>query len=167
MWASPQASGRRAPLHHPAHLSSGEWGVLPSRPTAFFRVPHPFAHRNECPDRILPGHRSPGQVPCLRWKAASWGSPSSPGLFQQPCSGKGLLESSLKIRSSGGRRRADRRHQGPGCDHSPVLEAQVAESACHAGHPGLIPGWGRSPGGENGNPLQYSCLENPMDGGAW
>ena len=32
---------------------------------------------------------------------------------------------------------------------------------------GLIPGLGRSPGGEHGNPLQYSCLENPMDRGAW
>ena len=31
---------------------------------------------------------------------------------------------------------------------------------------GLIPGWGRSPGGRYGNPLQYSCLENPMDRGA-
>ena len=30
-----------------------------------------------------------------------------------------------------------------------------------------IPGWGRSPGGGNGNPLQYSCLGNPMDRGAW
>ena len=32
---------------------------------------------------------------------------------------------------------------------------------------GLIPGLGRSPGGGNGDPLQYSCLENPMEGGAW
>ena len=32
---------------------------------------------------------------------------------------------------------------------------------------GLTSGWGRSPGGGNGNPLQYSCLENPMDRGAW
>ena len=32
---------------------------------------------------------------------------------------------------------------------------------------GLIPGWGRSPGGGNGNPLQHSCLESPMDRGAW
>ena len=32
---------------------------------------------------------------------------------------------------------------------------------------GLVPGLGRSPGGEHGNPLQYSCLENPMDRGAW
>ena len=39
-------------------------------------------------------------------------------------------------------------------------------SAWNAGDPGLIPGSGRSPGGENGNPLQYSCLENPMDRGA-
>ena len=37
-------------------------------------------------------------------------------------------------------------------------------SACNAGDPGLIPGLGRSPGEGNGNPLQYSCLENPMDG---
>ena len=41
------------------------------------------------------------------------------------------------------------------------------ESACNAGDPGLIPGLGRSPGEGNGNPFQYSCLENPMDGGAW
>ena len=41
------------------------------------------------------------------------------------------------------------------------------ESACSAGDPGLIPGLGRSPGEGNGNPLQYSCLENPMDRGAW
>ena len=32
---------------------------------------------------------------------------------------------------------------------------------------GSVPGLGRSPGGGHGNPLQYSCLENPMDGGAW
>ena len=35
------------------------------------------------------------------------------------------------------------------------------------GDAGLIPGWGRSPGEGNGNPFQYSCLENPMDRGAW
>ena len=39
-------------------------------------------------------------------------------------------------------------------------------SACNAGDPGSIPGLGRSPGEGNGNPLQYCCLENPMDGGA-
>ena len=41
------------------------------------------------------------------------------------------------------------------------------ESACNAGDPGSIPGSGRSPGEGNGNLLQYSCLENPMDRGAW
>ena len=40
-------------------------------------------------------------------------------------------------------------------------------SACNAGDPGSIPGSGRSPGEGNGNPLQYSCLENPMGRGAW
>ena len=40
------------------------------------------------------------------------------------------------------------------------------ESACHAGSLDSIPGLGRSPGEGNGNPLQYSCLENPMDKGA-
>ena len=38
---------------------------------------------------------------------------------------------------------------------------------CNAGDPDSVPGSGRSPGERNGNPLQYSGLENPMDGGAW
>ena len=37
----------------------------------------------------------------------------------------------------------------------------------NAGDAGLIPGWGRCPGGGHGSPLQYSCLENPMGRGAW
>ena len=41
------------------------------------------------------------------------------------------------------------------------------ESTCNVGDLGLIPGLGRSPGEGNGNPLQYSCLESPMDRGAW
>ena len=41
------------------------------------------------------------------------------------------------------------------------------ESVCNVGDPGLIPGWGISPGVGNGNPLQYSFLENSMDRGAW
>ena len=40
-------------------------------------------------------------------------------------------------------------------------------SVCNTGDPGLIPGSGRSPREGNGNPLQYHCLENPMDRGAW
>ena len=45
--------------------------------------------------------------------------------------------------------------------------SEVKASACNAGDLGSIPGSGRSPGEGNGNPIQYSCLENPMDGGAW
>ena len=41
------------------------------------------------------------------------------------------------------------------------------ESDCSAGDPGSIPESGKPPEEGNGNPLQYSCLENPMDGGAW
>ena len=43
---------------------------------------------------------------------------------------------------------------------------EVKASACNVGDLSSIPGWGRSPGERNGNPLQYSCLENPMDEGA-
>ena len=44
--------------------------------------------------------------------------------------------------------------------------SKVKASACNAGHLGSIPGLGKSPGEGNGNPLQSSCLENPMGGGA-
>ena len=43
----------------------------------------------------------------------------------------------------------------------------VKNLPANAENPGSIPGFGRSPGEGNGNPLQYSCLENPMDRGAW
>ena len=45
--------------------------------------------------------------------------------------------------------------------------SEVKASASKAGDLGLIPGSGRSPGEGNGNPLQYSYLDNPMDGEAW
>ena len=51
------------------------------------------------------------------------------------------------------------------CDFPGGSDGKV--SAYNAGDPGSIPGSGRSPGEGNGNPLQYSCLENPMGGGAW
>ena len=51
------------------------------------------------------------------------------------------------------------------CVHSST--SLVAQSAYNVGDPGLIPGSGRSSGEGNGNPLQDSCLENPMDGGVW
>ena len=52
-------------------------------------------------------------------------------------------------------------------DFSKGSDSEGKASACDAGDPGLIPGSGRSPGEGNGNPLQYSRLENPMDTGAW
>ena len=54
-------------------------------------------------------------------------------------------------------------HAPVGFPHSSVGK----ESDCNAGDPGSIPGLGRYPGEGNGNPLQYSCLENPMDREAW
>ena len=49
-----------------------------------------------------------------------------------------------------------------------LLTAQVVKNPpANAGDASLIPGWGRSPGGGNGNPVQYPCLENPMDRDAW
>ena len=47
-----------------------------------------------------------------------------------------------------------------------LVAQMVKMSVCNAGVPGSIPESGRSPGGGNGNPLQCSCLENPMDRGA-
>ena len=46
-------------------------------------------------------------------------------------------------------------------------DANGKESACNVGDMDLIPGWPRSPGEGNGNPLQYSCLGNGMDRGTW
>ena len=50
---------------------------------------------------------------------------------------------------------------------SSLVAQMVKVSAYYVGDPGSIPGSGRSPGEGNGNPFQYSCLENPMDRGAW
>ena len=48
-----------------------------------------------------------------------------------------------------------------------LMAQMVKNPPANAGDPGSIPGSERSPGGRNGNPLQYSCLENSMDRGAW
>ena len=59
---------------------------------------------------------------------------------------------------------------GPTCSSAPPFlddGSNCKESACNAGDLVSIPGSGRSPGEGNGYPLQYSCLENPMDRGAW
>ena len=55
----------------------------------------------------------------------------------------------------------------PICSPGMVCSSVSKESTCSAGDPSLIPGLGRSPGEENDNPLQYSCLENSMDRGGW
>ena len=46
-------------------------------------------------------------------------------------------------------------------------DSDSKETACNAGYHGSIPEWGRFAGEGNGNPLQYSCMENSMDRGAW
>ena len=55
----------------------------------------------------------------------------------------------------------------PSPPHGLPCGSDGKESACTMGDPGSIPGSGRCPGEGNGNSLQYSCLENPMDRGAW
>ena len=69
-----------------------------------------------------------------------------------------LLENSGEITSETMKRRKDVDFPG---------DSDGKASAYNAGHLGSIPGLGRSPGEGKGNPLQYSCLENPMEGGAW
>ena len=51
--------------------------------------------------------------------------------------------------------------------HGDAVVKNLPVNAEDSGDVGLIPGLGRFPGGGNGNPLQYSCLGNPMDRGAW
>ena len=55
----------------------------------------------------------------------------------------------------------------PQCNYDLPGGSDGKASAYNAGDPDSIPGCGRSPGEGNGNPLQYFCLGNPMDGGAW
>ena len=55
----------------------------------------------------------------------------------------------------------------PSLSSSSPMAQVVKNPPANAGGAGLIPGSGRSPGEGNCNPLQYSCLENPMDKGAW
>ena len=52
-------------------------------------------------------------------------------------------------------------------DLNSLVAQTVKETAYNVEDPGSIPGLGRSLGDRNRNPFQYSCLENPMDGGAW
>ena len=52
-------------------------------------------------------------------------------------------------------------------NHTTPAGSDHKEFACNARDVGSTPGWRRSPGEWSGNPLQYSCLENPMEGGDW
>ena len=61
----------------------------------------------------------------------------------------------------------DRQEVLKGIKASPQVVLVVKNLSATAGEEGSIPGLGRSPGGEHGNPFQYSSLENPMDRGAW
>ena len=54
-----------------------------------------------------------------------------------------------------------------GASHKALVVKNLPANAAHSGDANLIPESGRSPGGGHGTPLQYSCPENPMDGGAW
>ena len=58
-------------------------------------------------------------------------------------------------------------HVVPGTSQVALLVKNLPANAGDARDMDLIPGSGRSPGEENGNPFQYSCLESPMDGGTW
>ena len=57
--------------------------------------------------------------------------------------------------------------EAQGLEEMEEIQISGKDSACNAGVLGLIPGFGRFLGGGNGSPLQYICLENPMDRGAW
>ena len=74
-----------------------------------------------------------------------------------------ILVSNVTPRGSG----LHHMEEGPFYPDKMRLFSDSKESACNAGDPGSIPASGRCPGEGNGNPLQYSCLENSMDRGAW
>ena len=100
-------------------------------------------------------HRDTCRTRCLREPAALPGSKSCGRVQWGRGRGKGppVARSCLTLRDP------------VDCDSPGGSDGKA--SACNAGDPGSIPGWGRSFGEENGNPLQYSCQENPMDRGAW
>ena len=82
-----------------------------------------------------------------------------------------LSQCEVYLTELGWRRSRERMSSSRGCPY--LLHSWLPwwlsskDSAYHAGDAGSIPGWGRSPGGENGNSLQYSCLGNFMDKGTW
>ena len=83
--------------------------------------------------------------------------PGEPAVLSLPCSPHCFAKDQLAVT----------KRKEPSYAVGDLGGSDAEESACSAGGPGSIPGSGRSPGGGNGNLLQYSCLENPMDRGAW
>ena len=94
---------------------------------------------------------------------------STPGLGRSPGGGNGnpLHYPCLDNPMDRGASPATVHDVAKSCTQLSPGGSEVKASARNAGDPGSIPGLGRSPGEGNGNPLQYSCLENPMEGGAW
>ena len=83
--------------------------------------------------------------------------------FGKLSSGHGTGKGQFSFQS---RRKTMPKNVQPTCTIDLIAQT-VKASSYNAGDPGSIPGSGRSPGERNGNPLQYFCLENPMDGAAW
>ena len=123
----------------------------------------------------------PNLIELLRTGFISWGSP----LFPSCCWFKGRIHA-LAMISTVNRRSGNNKENINNKANANVMFAllkcglwrfffsggspggsEVKASACNAGDVGSIPGSGRSPEEGNGNPLQYSCLENPKDRGAW
>ena len=122
----------------PLHSTSGPH-CSPGLPILTSKNQHP-----EAPTKSFPGHSSPGQNEKVETRPSDCISHDFPFCF---------CPTILCVRVP--------KHLGfPG-------GSEVKVSASDVGDPGLIPGSGRSHGEGNGNPLQYSCLENPMDGEGW
>ena len=101
-----------------------------------------------------------GEVSCLLEPGRAWGSspgPAEPAVLNLPFSLHCFAKDQL----------TETKRKGPSYTVGDLGGSDAEESACSAGDLGSIPGLGRSSGGGNGNPLQYSSLENPMDRGAW
>ena len=98
---------------------------------------------------------------CLYWKKLSW----IPATKNLACLWRGQLHQDLS--SSKSNRRSNCLSFQSRCGSDGKESTWNARERHNAGYPGSIPGLGRSPEERNGNSLQYSCLENPMDGRAW
>ena len=129
-----------------------------------------LCHAQSCPTLCNPMNCSPpgssvhgilqARILEWRWPFSSPEYPPNPGIEPESPASPTLQTDSLSAETS---EKPEDLILEQGFPHSSVGK----ESACNAGDPGLIPGLGRSPGEGNGNTLQYSCLENSMDGGAW